>query len=153
MEMSKHKPFFVWIGLGFLMAGIVALSLGSLYPTRCRRLVRNGMAARRLVTAYPDPLNRGVSSSLSTAGLRTSATQAFSYAAEAVPITVFYLPYDAAVDCPDDARDWLRNESRRRPVASRRFSTSILALPWILGRSSLLGKLWTTFHDLVSTVT
>jgi hypothetical protein len=103
MEMSKHKRFLVGIGLGFLMAGIVALSLDSLCDIRYR-LVRNPMPARGLVTTHPDPENRGVSSYAGTADPRTSATEGYPHVAEAEPVAVLYLPYDAAVNRPGDAR-------------------------------------------------
>lgn len=67
MEMFKHKRFLVAIGLGFLMAGIGALSLGSRCGIRYRRLVRKAMPARGLVTAPRDPQNCGVSSYAGTA--------------------------------------------------------------------------------------
>jgi hypothetical protein len=126
MKMLVDKRFIVWFSVWFALACVFAIGLGSLNWIRYYRLVKRGIPTGGLVTSQPDPHNHGYSTYSYTVGSQAFTTTGYPQAAEGQTITVFYLAYDPAVNCPGDPRELLKGETAPIGMASLLFPTLIV---------------------------
>src|SRR5215472_3804075 len=151
-EASSHRVFctsqmligkrqIVWFGVGFVLAAVIAIGLGSVNWIRYYRLARHGIPTEGLVTSPPDPHNHGVSSYSYAVGQQTFTATDHPRAAEGQAITVFYLPAGPTVSCPGDPHGRLRDESVPIGIASLLFPTLIVGSAYNqLGRRGKSGS-------------